>query len=124
MHKPSKADPRVGWWKVANALAKTPMYAKVASFDDELAWAYGIEWEEDLFGPADEDGHYTTNVERSSARSRSGWRTICRSAASSRRPTAGVNLLPPKAERGVHGKSVKSDCVAIDLPLSFSSTWS
>jgi ParB family transcriptional regulator, chromosome partitioning protein len=32
-------------------------------FDAELAKAYGIEWQEDLFAPADEDGRYTTNVE-------------------------------------------------------------
>lgn len=62
-NKPSKSDPKASWWGIANALTKTRMFAKDASFDDELARAYGIEWEEDLFGPADQDGRYTTNVE-------------------------------------------------------------
>ncbi|OYX66135.1 MAG: plasmid partitioning protein, partial [Rhizobiales bacterium 35-66-30] len=48
-HKPSKADPQVAWYNVANGLEKTRMYAKDASFDDELAKAYGIAWVEDLF---------------------------------------------------------------------------
>ncbi|MEA5471345.1 hypothetical protein VB714_20910, partial [Spirulina sp. 06S082] len=55
-NKPSKSDPKASWWSIANALTKTRMFANDASFDDELARAYGIEWEEDLFGPADEDG--------------------------------------------------------------------
>jgi ParB family chromosome partitioning protein len=62
-HKPSKADPQVSWWSVANALTKTRMYARDASFGDDLAQAYGIAWVEDLFAPADEDSRYTTDVE-------------------------------------------------------------
>ncbi|OYY67238.1 MAG: plasmid partitioning protein, partial [Rhizobiales bacterium 24-66-13] len=61
-HKPSKADPQVAWYNVANGLEKTRMYAKGASFDDELAKAYGIAWVEDLFASADEDSRYTTDV--------------------------------------------------------------
>jgi ParB family chromosome partitioning protein len=45
------------------ALTKTRMYARDASFGDDLAQAYGIEWVEDLFAPADQDSRYTTNVE-------------------------------------------------------------
>ena len=62
-HKPSKADPQVSWWSVAQALQKTRMYARHASFGDDLAQAYGIQWIEDLFAPADEDSRYTTDVE-------------------------------------------------------------
>ncbi len=62
-HKPSKADPQVSWWSVAQALTKARMYARHASFGDDLAQAYGIQWVEDLFAPADEDSRYTTDVE-------------------------------------------------------------
>jgi ParB family chromosome partitioning protein len=61
-HKPKKGD-TAPWWQIANALTKKRMYAKDASFGDDLAQAYGIEWVEDLFAPADQDGRYTTNVE-------------------------------------------------------------
>ena len=62
-HKPTKGDPQVSWWAVANGLAKTRMYARDASFGDDLAQAYGIAWVEDLFAPADQDSRYTTDVE-------------------------------------------------------------
>ncbi len=62
-YKPKKQDPQVSWWEVARALTKTRMLAKHASFGDELAQAYGISWTEDLFGPADEDSRFTTDVE-------------------------------------------------------------
>ena len=61
-HKPKKGD-TAQWWSVANALNRKRMYAKDASFGDELAAAYGIEWTEDLFGQADQDNRYTTDVE-------------------------------------------------------------
>lgn len=61
-HKPKKGD-TAPWWQIANALTKKRMYAMDASFGDDLAQAYGIEWVEDLFAPADQDGRYTTNVE-------------------------------------------------------------
>ncbi|KQT04620.1 plasmid partitioning protein [Rhizobium sp. Leaf391] len=61
-HKPKKGD-TAQWWSVANALNRKRMYAKDASFGDDLATAYGIEWAEDLFGPADQDNRYTTDVE-------------------------------------------------------------
>lgn len=60
--KPKKGD-TASWWQIAHALTKKQMYAKDASFGDDLAQAYGIEWVEDLFAPADQDGRYTTNVE-------------------------------------------------------------
>jgi ParB family transcriptional regulator, chromosome partitioning protein len=61
--KPKKASPQVAWHQVANALSKQRMEAKHASFGDDLAMAYGIVWQEDLFAPADEDGRYTNEVE-------------------------------------------------------------
>lgn len=61
-HKPKKRE-QAAWWDIARALTKTRMLAKDASFGDELASAYGIVWQEDLFAPADQDGRYTTDVE-------------------------------------------------------------
>jgi len=62
-YRPKKQDPQVSWWEVARALTKARMLAKHASFGEDLAQAYGIEWAEDLFAPADEDNRYTTDVE-------------------------------------------------------------
>ena len=53
-HKPRKTDPQVVWSEVARVLTKTRMFARNASFGDELAQAYGIVWQEDLFAPADD----------------------------------------------------------------------
>ena len=61
-HKPRKGN-GVVWHEVARALSKRRMMAKDASFGDDLAKAYGIVWQEDLFAPADEDGRYTTEME-------------------------------------------------------------
>lgn len=80
-HKPSNTDPQVSWWSVAQGLTKRRMYARDASFGDDLAQAYGIAWVEDLFAPADEDSRYTTDVRPFLARSRSGWQTLCPSGA-------------------------------------------
>ncbi len=57
-HKPKKGQPTVSWSEVARALTRTRMYARDASFDDDLAKAYGIVWQEDLFAPANEDSRY------------------------------------------------------------------
>jgi ParB family chromosome partitioning protein len=62
VHKAKKGD-TAAWWKMANALTRKRMYAKDASFGNDLREAYGIEWVEDLFALADQDSHYTTNVE-------------------------------------------------------------
>ena len=34
-----------------------------AKFDEALAAAYGVTWDDDLFAPPGEDGRTTTNVE-------------------------------------------------------------
>lgn len=113
--KPKKGDPQVSWWSVANALSKKRMYARDASFGDDLAQAYGISWVEDLFAPADEDSRYTTNVEGFLG-AQQEWMTI---HLPKRGVITDVNnwgqvVLPPKAER-VHGKPGKSDRTAMYL---------
>ncbi len=113
--KPKKGDPQVSWWSVANALSKKRMYARDASFGDDLAQAYGISWVEDLFAPADEDSRYTTNVEGFLG-AQQEWMTI---HLPKRGVITDVNnygsvVLPPKAER-VYGKPGKSDRTAMYL---------
>lgn len=113
-HKPKKGD-TAPWWQIANALTKKRMYAKDASFGDDLAQAYGIEWVEDLFAPADQDGRYTTNVE--------GFLGAQHEWMTSNLPKKGgiveVNSwgqpeLPKKASQ-VYGKPSKSDHAAMYL---------
>jgi ParB/RepB/Spo0J family partition protein len=113
--KPKKGDPQVSWWSVANALSKKRMYARDASFGDDLAQAYGISWVEDLFAPADEDSRYTTNVEGFLG-AQQEWMTI---HLPKRGVITDVNnygqvVLPPKAER-IYGKPGKSDRTAMYL---------
>ena len=114
-HKPSKADPQVSWWSVAQALQKTRMYARHASFGDDLAQAYGIAWVEDLFAPADEDSRYTTDVEAFLG-AQQEWMTanLPKKGVIAEATNYGEVKLPPKAER-VYGKPTKSDCTAMYL---------
>ena len=114
-HKPKKGDPQVSWWSVANGLTKKRMYARDASFGDDLAQAYGIEWVEDLFAPADEDSRYTTNVEAFLG-AQHEWMTIHlpKRGIVTEANNYGQPVLPPKAER-VHGKPGKGDATAMYL---------
>jgi ParB family chromosome partitioning protein len=114
-HKPTRADPQVSWWSVANGLSKTRMYARDASFDDELAKAYGIAWVEDLFAPADEDSRYTTDVEAFLG-AQQEWMTNNLPKNGMITELNGWNgtELPKKAER-VYGKPKKSDHTAMYL---------
>ncbi|WP_273772468.1 ParB/RepB/Spo0J family partition protein [Brucella intermedia] len=114
-HKPSKGDPQVSWWQMAQALQKTRMYARDASFDDELAQAYGIAWVEDLFAPADEDSRYTTDVEAFLG-AQQEWMTnnLPKKGVITEVNTWGQPELPKKAER-VYGKPSKSDHTAMYL---------
>ena len=109
-YKPRKADPQVFWHDVARALTKTRMYARHASFDDELATAYGIAWVEDLFAPADEDSRYTTDVEAFLG-AQNEWMTnhLPKRGTVIEVNESGQPKLPPRAER-VWGKPGKSDC--------------
>ncbi len=111
--KPKKGDPQVSWWSLANALSKKRMYARDASFDDELARAYGIEWVEDLFSPADEDSRYTTNIEAFLG-AQQEWMTtnLPKGGMIAEANTYGQVTLPPKAER-VYGKPGKGDRAAL-----------
>jgi ParB family chromosome partitioning protein len=113
-HKPKKNE-TASWWSVANGLSKTRMYARDASFDDELAQAYGIAWVEDLFAPADEDSRYTTDVEAFLG-AQQEWMTNNLPKNGMITELNGWNgpELPKKAER-VYGKPKKSDHTAMYL---------
>ena len=113
-HKPKKNETTT-WWSVAQGLSKTRMYARDASFDDELAQAYGIAWVEDLFAPADEDSRYTTDAEAFLG-AQQEWMTNNLPKNGTITELNGWNgpELPKKAER-VYGKPTKSDHTAMYL---------
>ncbi|MGO8253464.1 ParB N-terminal domain-containing protein [Rhizobium ruizarguesonis] len=113
-HKPKKGD-TAPWWQIANALTKKRMYARDASFADDLAQAYGVEWVEDLFAPADQDGRYTTNVEGFLG-AQHEWMTanLPKRGAIVEVNGWGQPELPKKASQ-VYGKSSKSDHTALYL---------
>ncbi|MBZ9772333.1 ParB N-terminal domain-containing protein [Mesorhizobium sp. CO1-1-8] len=114
-HKPAKGDRQASWWAIANGLAKTRMFARDASFGDDLAQAYGISWVEDLFAPADQDGRYTTDVEAFLG-AQQEWMTqhLPKKGVITETNTWGEAKLPPKAER-VYGTPKKSDHTAMYL---------
>lgn len=114
-YKPSKADPKVDWWRLAQGLAKARMHARDASFGDDLAQAYGIQWVEDLFAPADQDSRYTTDVEAFLG-AQQEWMTqnLPKRGTIVEASEWGGPKLPPKAER-VHGKPGKNDHTAMYL---------
>nr|CUT16513.1 chromosome partitioning protein CDS [Bradyrhizobium sp.] len=80
-----------------------------------LAQAYGIQWAEDLFAPADEDSRYTTDVEAFLG-AQQEWMTnnLPKRGIIAETTNWGDVKLPPKAER-VYGKPSKSDCTAMYL---------
>ena len=114
-HKPTKADPYVEWHSVARGLEKKRMYARDASFGDDLAQAYGVEWVDDLFAPANLDSRYTTNVEGFLG-AQHEWMTnnVPKRGILAETTNWGEVKLPPKAER-VYGKPNKSDSTAMYL---------
>jgi ParB/RepB/Spo0J family partition protein len=114
-HKPTKGDPQVDWWRIAQGLTRTRMYAKHASFGDDLREAYGIVWIEDLFAPADEDSRYTTDTEAFLG-AQQEWmtRNLPKHGTIAEVGSYGDVKLPPKAER-VYGKPGKSDHTAMYL---------
>jgi len=110
-HKPKKGQTDVIWFEVARALTKRRMPASAAKFGDDLAKAYGIVWEDDLFAPSGEDSRYTTNVE--------GFFGAQQEWLQNNLPERGTLLpvneygqgqLPKKAER-VYSKPGKTDLV-------------
>jgi ParB family chromosome partitioning protein len=108
-YKPKKQDPQVSWWEVARALTKTRMLAKHASFDADLAQAYGIIWAEDLFAPADEDSRYTTDIEAFFG-AQQEWlaNNLPKRGSIIEANEYGQGKLPPKAQQ-VYGKPGKGD---------------
>ncbi len=113
-NRPKKTE-RADWYNIARALSKTRMFAKDASFGDDLADAYGIEWLEDLFAPADQDSRYTTKVEAFLS-AQQEWMTanLPKKGAIVEVNNWGQPELPKKAER-VYGKPSKSDHVGMYL---------
>ncbi len=113
-NKPKKTE-RADWYNISRALSKTRMFAKDASFGDDLATAYGIEWVEDLFAPADQDSRYTTNVEAFLG-AQQEWMTanLPKKGAIVDVNNWGQPELPKKAER-VYGKPSKFDHVGMYL---------
>ncbi|WCK69375.1 ParB/RepB/Spo0J family partition protein [Agrobacterium tumefaciens] len=113
-NKPKKAE-RADWYNISRALSKTRMFARDASFGDDLAQAYGIEWVEDLFAPADQDSRYTTNVEAFLG-AQQEWMTsnLPKKGAIVEVNNWGQPELPKKAER-IYGKPSKSDHIAMYL---------
>jgi ParB/RepB/Spo0J family partition protein len=113
-HKPKKGD-TASWWQIANGLSKTRMFARDASFGDDLREAYGIEWADDLFGPADQDNRFTTNVEAYLG-AQQEWMTnnLPKKGAVVEVNNYGQPELPKKAER-VYGKPGKDDLTGLYL---------
>jgi ParB family chromosome partitioning protein len=111
-YKPKKVDPTVYWHEVARALTKTRVFAKHASFGDDLAQAYGIVWQEDLFAPADEDSRYTNDVEAFYG-AQQEWlaNNLPKRGSIVELGDYGQPKLPAKAER-VYGKPGKGDHTA------------
>ena len=108
-HKPKKGQD-VAWHEVARALSKRRMPFASAKFGDDLAAAYGVVWEDDLFAPAGEDGRFTTNVDGFFG-AQQEW--MQNSLPPERATILAVNeyggpALPKKAER-VYGKPGKTD---------------
>jgi ParB/RepB/Spo0J family partition protein len=107
-HKPRKNE-RTNWFAVANALAKRHIPFSAAKFDDEIAAKYGVEWVDDLFAPADEDGRYTTNVDGFFG-AQQEWleRNIPKGCTLVPQDDYGHPQLPKKAQH-VYGKPSKGD---------------
>jgi ParB family transcriptional regulator, chromosome partitioning protein len=110
-HKPKKGQTDVQWHEVARALAKRRMPASAAQFGDDLAKAYGIVWEDDLFAPAGEDSRYTTEVEAFFG-AQQEWlqNNLPERGTLLRVDEYGTGQLPKKAERA-YGKPGKTDIV-------------
>jgi ParB/RepB/Spo0J family partition protein len=110
-YKPKKGQTDIAWYEVARALAKRRKPASAAQFGEDLAKAYGIVWEDDLFAPPGEDSRTTTNVEGFFG-AQQEWLQNHLPPRSTLLPVDdyGQGQLPKKAER-VYGKPGKTDLV-------------
>ena len=99
----------VHWHEIARALSKRRIPFSAAKFDDDLARAYGLVWEDDLFVPAGEDGRHTTNVEGFFG-AQQEWLTnnLPERGSLLAQDEYGRPVLPKKAEQ-VYGKPGKTD---------------
>jgi ParB family transcriptional regulator, chromosome partitioning protein len=61
-YKPKRGN-EASWGEITHALSKVRLRARDAKFGDAEAQAFGIVWQDDLFGPADEDNRSTTQVD-------------------------------------------------------------
>ena len=107
-HKPKKGQPFY-WNDITRALSKRRIPIADAMFDADLAKAYGVVWELDLFTPAGEDGRYTTNVDGFFG-AQQEWLQNHLPARDTLLPVGehGSVQLPRKAEH-VYGKPAKGD---------------
>ena len=110
-HKPKKGAADVIWFSIASALEKRRIPFAAAKFGDDLARAYGVVWEDDLFAPAGEDGRYTTNVDGFFGAQQEWMQNhMPERAVVAKLDQDGRPELPKKAEH-VHGKPGKGDTV-------------
>ncbi len=107
-HKPRKGHD-VYWHEIARALGKRRIPFGAAKFGEDLAQAYGVIWEDDLFAPADEDSRYTTNVDGFFG-AQQEWlaNNLPERSTLLAQDEYGRPQLPKKAEQ-VYGKPGKSD---------------
>ena len=113
-HKPKRGqDPT--WFEIARALHKARLPATSARFDEAIAATYGVRWEDDLFGPADQDNRTTTDVEQFFA-AQQHWleTTLPKNGVILEGDGYGVGKLPPRSER-VWGKPRKGDKVGYSI---------
>ena len=90
------------WHEIARALSKRRIPFSAAKFDDDLAHAYGVVWE-DTCCPAGEDGRYTTNVEGSRRAAGMASKRFPNAGACLRRTSTAARSCRRKAEQ-VYGK--------------------
>ncbi len=90
----------VQWFDVARALHKDRLPAEHARFDEETARTFGVTWQDDLFGPADQDNRTTANIEEFFAAQRH-WleNTLPENGVILEAEQYGGAKLPPRSER-------------------------
>ena len=111
-HKPKRGhDP--AWFEIARALYKARIPATAARFDEETASRFGVRWEDDLFGPADQDNRSTTDVEQFFA-AQQHWlgTTLPENGVILEADGYGGCKLPPRAERA-YGQPREDDKLGV-----------